>query len=229
MLSQRAIVESKQPNKHADLNLSILSSPPSASDKTVESAPLSDYSQSETLDFGEKLEQEQKASQAADDLEKALEERKRIERNTKLARALIDEFSQSKPTPESLGKRIERGGDGVCRVESKKRAETLLDSVEVSINSVRNGPEYSVRGLKAFDDVNPNYFSFAEFGIVANEDDKTVNIGIGIPSSLPIKWSWVVSTHSMTKKSIPITERIDWCRVNQCTVSAQCQSLLRIE
>ena len=180
MLSQRAIVESKQPHKHADLNLSILSSPVSASDKTVESAPLSDYSQSETLDFGEKLEQEQKAQQAADDLEKALEEHKRIERNTKLARALIDEFSQGKPTPESLGKRIERVVTEFAEVESKKRAETLLDSVEVSINSIRNGPEYSVRGLKAFDYVNPNYFSFAEFGIVANEEDKTVNVGIGI-------------------------------------------------
>ena len=130
--------------------------------------------------FGEKVEQEQKAQQAADDLEKALEERKRIERNTKLARALIDEFSQGRPTPESLGKRIERVVTEFAEVESKKRAETLLDSVEVSINSVRNGPEYSVRGLKAFDDVNPNYFSFAEFGIVANEDDKTVNVGIGI-------------------------------------------------
>ena len=180
MLSQRAIVESKQPHKHADHNLSILPSPPSASDKPVESAPLFDYSQSETLDFGEKLEQEQKASQAADDLEKALEEHKRIERNTKLARALIDEFSQGRPTPESLGKRIERVVTEFAEVESKKRAETLLDSVEVSINSVRNGPEYSVRGLKAFDDVNPNYFSFAEFGIVADEEDKTVNIGIGI-------------------------------------------------
>ena len=179
-LSQRAILESKQPRKHADLNLSILNISPSASDKPLESAPLFDYSQSETLDFGEKLEQEQKASQAADSLEKALEEQKRIERNTKLARALIDEFSQGKPTPESLGKRIERVVTEFAEVESKKQVEPLLDSVEVSINSIRNGPEYSVRGLKAFDDVNPNYFSFAEFGIVANEDDKTVNIGIGI-------------------------------------------------
>ena len=179
-LSQRAIVESKQPQKHAGLNLSIVNIPPSASDKPAESAPSFDSSQSETLDFGEKLEQEQNASQAADDLEKALEEHKRIERNKRLARALIDEFSQGKPTPDSLGKRIERVVTKFAEVESKKQAETLLDNVEVSITSVRNGPEYSVRGLKAFDDVNPNYFSFTEFGLTANDDDSTVNIGIGI-------------------------------------------------
>ena len=180
MLSQRASVESKQPHKHSDLNLSILKIPPSASDKPVESTPLFDSSQSETLDFGEKLEQEQNASQIADDLEKALEEDERIERNTKLARALIDEFSQGKPTSESLGKRIEKVVTEFVEAESTKQAETILDNVEVSITSLRNGPEYSVRGLKAFDYLNPNYFSFTEFGLTVNDDDSTVNIGIGI-------------------------------------------------
>lgn len=179
-LKQREIAESTQPHKHSDLNLSILNNPPDASDKSVASLPLLDSSQSEMLDFGDNLEQEQKASLAADELENALEEQQRIERNTRLARALIDEFSQGNPTPESLGKRVERVVTEFAEVESKKQAETLLDNVEVSITSLRNGPEYSVRGLKAFDNLNPNYFSFTEFGLTVNDDDSTVNIGIGI-------------------------------------------------
>ena len=56
------------------------------------------------LDFGESLDVEQKAAIAAQELEDKLEEQKRIERNKMLARALTDEFSQGKPSPESLGR-----------------------------------------------------------------------------------------------------------------------------
>ena len=46
-----------------------------------------------------------------------------------LARALIDEFSQGKPSPESLGRRVERVVTQFAEAESKKQAETFLDSV----------------------------------------------------------------------------------------------------
>ena len=64
---------------------------------------------------------EQKAAIAAQELEDKLEEQKRIERNKMLARALIDEFSQGKPSPESLGRRVERVVTQFAETESKKR------------------------------------------------------------------------------------------------------------
>lgn len=132
------------------------------------------------MDFGESLDVEQRAAVAAQELEEKLEEQKRIERNKMLARALIDEFSQGKPSPESLGRRVERVVTQFAETESKKQAETFLDNVQVSVTSIRNGPEYEVRGLKAFDQVNPNHFGFTEFGLVSDEEDTTVNIGVGI-------------------------------------------------
>ena len=132
------------------------------------------------IDFGESLDKEQKAALAAQDLEDKLEEQKRIERNKMLARALIDEFSQGKPSPESLGRRVERVVTQFAESESKKQAETFLDNVQVSVTSIRNGPEYEVRGLKAFDQINPNHFGFTEFGLVSDEQDATINIGVGI-------------------------------------------------
>ena len=121
------------------------------------------------IDFGESLHKQQKAALAAQELEDKIEEEKRVERNKMLARALIDEFSQGKPSPESLGRRVERVVTQFAETESKKQAETFLDNVQVSVSSIRNGPEYEVRGLKAFDQVNPNYFGFTEFGLVADE------------------------------------------------------------
>ena len=132
------------------------------------------------IDFGESLHREQKAALAAQELEDKIEEEKRAERNKMLARALIDEFSQGKPSPESLGRRVERVVTQFAETESKKQAETFLDNVQVSVTSIRNGPEYEVRGLKAFDQVNPNYFGFTEFGLVSDEQDATINIGVGI-------------------------------------------------
>ena len=132
------------------------------------------------MDFGESIDVEQRAAIAAQELEDKLEEQKRIERNKMLARALIDEFSQGKPSPESLGRRVERVVTQFAETESKKQAETFLDNVQVSVTSIRNGPEYEVRGLKAFDQVNPNHFGFTEFGLVSDEEDTTVNIGVGI-------------------------------------------------
>ena len=132
------------------------------------------------LDFGESLDVEQKAAIAAQELEDKLEEQKRIERNKMLARALIDEFSQGKPSPESLGRRVERVVTQFAETESKKEAETILDTVQVAISSVSDGPEYEVRGLKAFDDVNQHHFGFTEFGLVSDKKDTTVNIGVGI-------------------------------------------------
>lgn len=148
--------------------------------ESVTSEPEARASSSATIDFGAQLEVDQKASIAADQLERDLEEQKRIERNTQLARAIIDEFSQGKPSPESLGRRVERVVSKFTEQETQKRAESYLDNAEVSVTSVRDGPEYTIRGLKAFDDVNPNYFSFSEFGLTTNEDDTTLNIGIGV-------------------------------------------------
>lgn len=135
---------------------------------------------SETIDFGESLERDQKASMAAQELEDKIEEQQRMERNKLLARALIEEFSQGRPTPESLGRRVERVMSDFAETETKKQADAVLDNVEISVTSISNGPEYEVRGLKAFDGVNPNHFSFVEFGMTANDDDTTANIGIGI-------------------------------------------------
>ncbi len=132
------------------------------------------------MDFGESIDVEQRAAIAAQELEDKLEEQKRIERNKMLARALIDEFSQGKPSPESLGRRVERVVTQFAETESKKQAETFLDNVQVSVTSIRNGPEYEVRGLKAFDQVNPNHFGFTEFGLVSDDKDTTVNIGVGV-------------------------------------------------
>jgi hypothetical protein len=131
-------------------------------------------------DFGESLDREQKAALAAQELADKLEEHKRVERNKMLARALIDEFSQGKPSPESLGHRVERVVTQFAEAEAKKQTETLLDNVQISVTSISNGPEYEVRGLKAFDQVNPNHFGFTEFGLVSDEEDTTVNIGLGI-------------------------------------------------
>ena len=133
-----------------------------------------------TIDFGESLDRDQKASLAAQELKDKIEDQKRIERNKMLARALIDEFSQGKPSPESLGRRVERIVTQFAEVESKKQTETLLDNVKISVTSIRNGPEYEVRGLKAFDNINPNYFGFTEFGLTSDEEDTTVNIGLGV-------------------------------------------------
>ena len=135
---------------------------------------------SKTIDFGESLERDQRASMAAQELEDKIEEQKRTERNKLLARALIEEFSQGRPTPESLGRRVERVMSDFAETETKKQADAVLDNVEISVTSISNGPEYEVRGLKAFDGVNPNHFSFIEFGMTANDDDTTANIGIGI-------------------------------------------------
>ena len=132
------------------------------------------------LDFGESLEKDQKAALAAQELEDSLNEQKRVERNKMLARALINEFSQGKPTPESLGRRVERVVGQFTEAESKKKAESFLDNVEISVTSIRNGPEYKARGLKAFDSLNPNHFAFTEFGLTSDENDATVNIGVGI-------------------------------------------------
>ena len=77
------------------------------------------------MDFGESLDVEQRAAIAAQELEDKLEEQKRIERNKMLARALIDEFSQGKPSPESLGRRVERVVTQFAETESKKQAETF--------------------------------------------------------------------------------------------------------
>ena len=87
------------------------------------------------MDFGESLDVEQRAAIAAQELEDKLEEQKRIERNKMLARALIDEFSQGKPSPESLGRRVERVVTQFAETESKKQAETFLDNVQVSVTS----------------------------------------------------------------------------------------------
>ena len=73
------------------------------------------------IDFGESLDVEQRAAIAAQELEDKLEEQKRIERNKMLARALIDEFSQGKPSPESLGRRVERVVTQFAETESKNR------------------------------------------------------------------------------------------------------------
>ena len=132
------------------------------------------------IDFGESLDREQKAALAAQELEDKIEEEKRIERNKMLARALIDEFSQGKPSPESLGRRVERVVTQFAETEAKKKTEPLLDNVQVSVTSIRNGPEYELRGLKAFDQVNPNHFGFTEFGLVSDKEDATINIGLGI-------------------------------------------------
>ncbi len=154
--------------------------PPSSLPESTQTDPAQAPSSAEMIDFGEQLDEDQKTSMAADALERELEEQARIERNTQLARALIEEFSQGKPTPESLGRRVERVVSKFAEQETREQAETFLDNVEVSIASVRNGPEYAIRGLKAFDDVNTNYFSFAEFGMTSNDEDATVNVGIGI-------------------------------------------------
>jgi hypothetical protein len=132
------------------------------------------------MDFGESLDVEQREAIAAQELEDKLQDQKRIERNKMLARALIDEFSQGKPSPESLGRRVERVVTQFAETESKKQAEAFLDNVQVSVTSIKNGPAYEVRGLKAFDQVNPNHFGFTEFGLVSDEEDTTVNIGVGI-------------------------------------------------
>ena len=132
------------------------------------------------IDFGDSLDSEQKAALAAQELADKFEEQKRIERNKMLAGALIDEFSQGKPSPESLGRRVERVVTQFTEEEAKKQTETFLDNVQISVTSIRNGPEYEVRGLKAFDQVNPNHFGFTEFGLVSDEEDTTVNIGLGI-------------------------------------------------
>ena len=149
--------------------------PPLGSD--IRKQPKPDITQ---IDFGESLHKEQKAALAAQELEDKIEEEKRVERNKMLARALIDEFSQGKPSPESLGRRVERVVTQFAETESKKQAETFLDNVQVSVTSIRNGPEYELRGLKAFDQVNPNYFGFTEFGLISDEQDATINIGVGI-------------------------------------------------
>ena len=148
--------------------------------QSVPSEPEERAPTSDTIDFGEQLEADQKASIAAEELERELEEQERIERNTQLARALVEEFSKGKPSPESLGQRVERVVAEFAEQETQKQAESYLDNVEVSVTSVREGPEYVIRGLKAFDDVNPNYFSFSEFGLTTNKDDTTLNIGVGI-------------------------------------------------
>ncbi|MEK9877210.1 MAG: inverse autotransporter beta domain-containing protein [Betaproteobacteria bacterium] len=135
---------------------------------------------SNKIDFGESLDREQKAAIAAQALEESLQEQKRIERNKMLARALIDEFSQGKPSPESLGRRVERVVTQFVETETKKQSETFLDNAEISIASIRNGPEYELRGLKAFDEINPHHFAFTEFGLTSNEEDTTVNVGVGI-------------------------------------------------
>jgi hypothetical protein len=146
----------------------------------VSKTDLSRSANYKTIDFGESLDRDQKASVAAQELEDKIEDQKRIERNKMLARALIDEFSQGKPSPESLGRRVERIVTQFAETESKKQTETLLDNVKISITSIRNGPEYEVRGLKAFDHVNPNHFGFTEFGLTSDEEDTTVNFGVGI-------------------------------------------------
>ncbi|MCH1459587.1 MAG: inverse autotransporter beta domain-containing protein [Luminiphilus sp.] len=142
-------------------------------------------SSSALMDFGTSNDQDQKASMAAQELEEKIEKEKRIERNTMLAKALIEEFSQGNPTPESLGRRVERVVTQFAETQSSQQAEALLDNVQVSITSIRNGPEYEARGLKAFDSINPNHFAFTEFGITSNDDDTTVNIGVGIRKLSP--------------------------------------------
>ena len=72
------------------------------------------------LDFGESLDSEQKAL-AAQELADKFEEQKRIERNKMLARAVVDEFSQGKPSPESLGRRVERVVTQFAEAEAKKK------------------------------------------------------------------------------------------------------------
>ena len=133
-----------------------------------------------TLDFGESLEQDQKASLAAQKLQESLLEQERVERNKQLAQALIKEFSNGKPSTQSIGKRVERAVSSFVEQESRKRGERIFDNVEVSVESIAGNPEYSIRGLMAFDEVNPDYFSFSELGVTADGDDSTINIGIGI-------------------------------------------------
>jgi len=179
-MARSSMVNSQTLPANPQTEFSVFDLPPSVlGDETVQ-MPKEGSVRPEPLDFGEKLEQEQNASIAAEALENDIKERERIERNKKLSRALIDEFSQGKPTPESLGKRVERVVTEFAETESREQAKSVLDNVEVSVTSVRNGPEYAVRGLKAFDDVNPNYFAFTEFGMTSDDEDTTVNVGIGI-------------------------------------------------
>lgn len=136
--------------------------------------------ENQLLDFGEALDKQQNESLAAQKLQDELAEKERGERNKRLAQALIEEFSNGKPTPESLGKRVEKVVTKFAEEESRQQAENTLDNVEISITSVSDGPRYSLRGLKAFDSVNPNLFSFTEFGMTSDDSDTTANIGIGI-------------------------------------------------
>lgn len=175
-----SIVSSQTEDTESQSELSVFDFPSGVLGDGTVPTPTDKKTPSEPLDFGEKLEKEQKAAIAAEALENDIKERERIERNKKLARALVDEFSQGKPTPESLGKRVERVVTEFAETESRKQVESVLDNVEISVTSVRNGPEYAVRGLKAFDEVNPNYFSFTEFGMTSDDEDTTVNVGIGI-------------------------------------------------
>lgn len=132
------------------------------------------------IDFGESIERDQKASAAAQKLQDEIEAKERAERNKKLAQALINEFSNGTPSADSVGKRVEQVVKQFVESESTKQSEGLVDNVEISVESITGGPEYSIRALKAFDETNPNYFSFSEFGVTADGDDTTVNIGIGI-------------------------------------------------
>ena len=158
-----------------DLNSPGESAPDTDSQQQTEQGP-----DAKQIDFGQSLDRQQKAALAAQQLEDELEEEKRLERNKMLARALIEEFSQGKPSPESLGRRVERVVTQFAEVESKKQAETFLDNVQISVTSIRNGPEYAIRGLKAFDQVNPNHFGFTEFGLTSDKQDATVNVGVGV-------------------------------------------------
>jgi len=180
ILARSSIVGSETLPVNPQIEFSVFDLPPSALGDETGQMPKDGSSRSESLDFGEQLVREQKASIAAEALENDIKERERIERNKKLARALIDEFSRGKPTPESLGKRVERVVTEFVETESRKQARSVLDNVEVSVTSVRNGPEYAVRGLKAFDEVNPNYFAFTEFGMTSDDEDTTLNVGIGV-------------------------------------------------
>ena len=132
------------------------------------------------LDFGESLQRDQEASIAAQKLQDEVEAKARAERNKKLAQALINEFSNGTPSAGSVGKRVEQVVQQFVESESEKQSEALVDNVEISVESITGGPEYSIRALKAFDKVNQNYFSFSEFGLTADGDDTTVNVGVGI-------------------------------------------------
>ena len=163
-----------------DSSTAVLDLSESSEDLSNSDKPIDINTKPPSIDFGESLEKAQKKALAVQELEDQILKDKEIERNKMLARALIDEFSRGKPSPESIGQRVERVVTAFAETESKKQAETFLDSVEISVNSITGKPEYEIRGLKAFDDNNPHHFAFSEIGVTATGDDTTLNIGFGI-------------------------------------------------